>query len=123
MDLWFGGIIVSIFALISLLILFLTTYATIRNSRLRKLLAKDGTVIQTKVLSVNESTYSKNTSLSWVIQAQWLNPQNNKVYTFESEDIMYNPKDFLGDTIDVTILPQDPRIYEMNISTLPVAAN
>ncbi len=125
MDLWFGSIITSIFALIAWLILILTTYSTIKKWRMLKLLAKNGVVIQAKVLSVDESSYnpSTNASLSWLIQAQWLNPQDNKVYNFESEDIMYNPKDFLGDTIDVTILPQDPSVYEMNISKLPMAGN
>lgn len=81
--------------------------------------------IQAKVLSVSESAYdpSTNASLSWSIQAQWLNPQDSKVYVFQSEEIAYDPKDFVGETIGVTILPQDPRVYEMNISKLPVAAN
>jgi len=122
-NLWFGSIIVSFFALLSLLILSLITYTTIKNGRIDKLLVKKGVIIQAKVLSVNESTYTNDTTLSWVIQSQWLNPQDNKVYTFESEEVMYNPKDFVGETIDVTILPQDPRMYKVDVSKLPTAAN
>jgi hypothetical protein len=123
MSQWFGSIIGGIFALLSICILLLTTYATIRNWRMSKLLDEEGTMIQAKVVSIHESTRSNNRSSGWIIQAQWLDPQNNKIYTFESQKIAYNPKDFVGDTIDVTIVSEDPTMYKIDISKLPTTAN
>ena len=80
-------------------------------------------MIQAKVVSIHESTRSNNRSSGWIIQAQWLDPQNNKIYTFESQKIAYNPKDFVGDTIDVTIVSEDPTMYKIDISKLPTTAN
>jgi hypothetical protein len=45
------------------------------------------------------------------------------VYVFYSDDIDYNPKDFIKDTVNVTVLPNDPRVYIMDISTLPERVN
>ena len=87
---------------------------------MEKLLKSRGKIISAKVLSVDESTYSNKTTLTYLIKAQWLNLETNKVYVFESEDLSYNPKEFLNETIDVTILPEDPRVYKMDLSKLPI---
>ncbi|MES2986218.1 MAG: DUF3592 domain-containing protein [Patescibacteria group bacterium] len=122
MSLWMASIILSIFTLVCLCVLTLSIYSSIYNSRTHKQLMKEGIKIQAKVMSVAESTYSKESTLSWAIYAQWLNPQDNLVYNFDSADIYYNPKEFVGDTIDVLILPQNPKVYEMDISKLPASA-
>lgn len=123
MDLWFGVIILSLFALLAVVIAALTIYFTIVNYQRQKMLKARGTTIQAKVTGVNENTYGRRGGLAWTIQAQWQNPNNNQVYTFDSETMSYDPKAFVGETIDVTILPDDPRIYAVDISKLPMAAN
>ncbi|MES2409427.1 MAG: DUF3592 domain-containing protein [Patescibacteria group bacterium] len=121
MDRWFGVIIVSIFDLISLSIVFFCIYIVRRSNNFNKLLRRNGEVVKAKVILIDEG--STDTPPSWYIKAEWQNPRNNKVYTFESDDIAHNPEHLMGKMIDVTILPKDPRIYEIDISKLLQAQN
>jgi hypothetical protein len=119
MELWFGEMILWFFCLASIVVTVLYVVFSIIGRNIDKQLAEKGVTIQAKVDSVEESAYYKETALTYIIKAQWLNSKDNKVYVFESVDFNYNPKDFVGEFIDVRILPNNPKIYKMDLSKLP----
>lgn len=119
MELWFGAMILWFFCLASVVVTFLHIVFSVMGRNIDKQLVEKGITIQAKVVSVEESTYYKETALTYLIKAQWLNPKDNKVYVFDSSDFNYNPKEFVGEFIDVRILPNNPKIYKMDLSKLP----
>lgn len=58
----------------------------------------------------------------WIIQAQWHDKVANKVYTFNSDNIWYDPARFVeGKKLTVLIDPKNPGMYFMDVSFLPEA--
>ena len=95
-----------------------------------------GTKIQAKFVSVESvlSSSSTNTQvlgysntkrgISYKIIAQWLNPTDNQMYVFKSDDLSYNPESLLvGKEIEVYIDPINPKRYYLDISNLPKLGN
>lgn len=65
-----------------------------------------------------------NNSSPWIIQAQWQDSMTNKIFTFESDNIWYDPTRFVqGKKLTVLIDPKNPGMYFMDISFLPDAGN
>jgi hypothetical protein len=54
------------------------------------------------------------------IFSQWYNPFTNEVHVFKSEEIWFDPKNFIKEnTIDVYVDPSNFGKYYMDISFLP----
>ncbi|MGJ8743137.1 DUF3592 domain-containing protein [Polaribacter sp.] len=55
--------------------------------------------------------------------AQWQNPATSKLYVFSSENIWFDPTEFVNtDKIKVLIDKKNPKIYQVDISFLPELA-
>lgn len=85
---------------------------------------------QGKPLEVEMTGVFLNSSLKvngrspWVIQAQWLDATTNTMYTFESDNIWYDPTNYIGENakkLRVLIDPDNPKAYWMDTSFLPKA--
>ena len=130
-QLWFGPALMTVLGIIFFLIGLLTLIRQARKSSLKKNLLSSGTKISAKVTSIESpdvrsgfSYGSRIPSKTYQIVAQWLNPADNKMYVFKSDDLTYNPESIiLNKEILVYIDPVNPQKYYMDISTLPTLAN
>ncbi|MNC77488.1 hypothetical protein D3C75_1294550 [compost metagenome] len=58
-----------------------------------------------------------------MIRSQWLNPRTSEVHLFESDNIWFDPSDYLKDeSISVFIDKKNPKKYHVDISFLPKIA-
>ena len=140
-QLWFATIVMSVVGVIFFLIGLFIIIKNITSSNLKKELLATGTKISAKVMAVESSNnfaqpsfgnagygsglrYSKNfVAVTYHIKAQWLNPTDNLVYIFNSEEMNYNPESFVvGKSIEVYIDHANPKRYYVNISSLPKTA-
>ena len=138
-QLWFGTIVLSILGVVFFVIGLFVLIFKFRNIAKVKDLLANGTKISAKVISVKASDPSQNSFVSnrsssfnynvsqqqtFNIVAQWLNPQDNQMYVFESEDLGYNPESIIsGKNIDVYIDRMNPKRYYVDTSSLPKLAN
>ncbi|MNH47046.1 hypothetical protein D3C79_1101060 [compost metagenome] len=59
----------------------------------------------------------------YVIRSQWLNPRTSEVHLFESDNIWFDPSDYLKDeSISVFIDKKNPKKYHVDITFLPKIA-
>lgn len=123
MHVWFPSLFPSIFGVVFGLIAFFTIGSKIKKDKLYKKLEESGQIIKTDSLAVEELRTEKGGVYAYVIRSQWLNSADNKVYAFKSEPISYDPTMYLPEMIDVTILPQDPKSYKMDITKIPKAVD
>ena len=95
--------------------------ALVRRGRMRTRLAATGLVVQARVERPYVDTSIRlNGRSPYRIPAQWQNPRDQKVYSFASEPIWFDPAPFVrGDTISVRIDADDPHQYDMDLSFLP----
>lgn len=85
-----------------------------------------GTPIDVPFTEVRYNTSLKvNGDSPFVITGQWHDKTTNKVYTFESDNIWYDPTPFVGDgrLLRVMIDPANPARYVMDTAFLPEAGN
>ena len=130
-QLWFGPALMTVLGIIFFLIGFFTLIKQIKKSTLKKELLSRGTKISVKVTSIESPdirsgfSYGGNIpNKTYQIVAQWLNPTDNKMYVFKSDDLTYNPESIiLNKEIFVYIDPINPQKYYIDISTLPTLAN
>lgn len=94
------------------------------NKKAAKLQA-NGKKIVTKFTGVELNTFlTVNGSSPYQITSQWFDPETNQVYVFHSENIWFDPEEFIkSETIDVYVDPNDMKKYHMDISFLPKLAN
>ena len=109
------GFVFSLFGLIPLII-------RKKREALNAFLATNGRKIQAK----NEGV-SKNTSLTvngrnpYLINAQYFDAVSNTIYTFESENIWFDPTDFIinKEFFDIIVDPNNFKKYNFDVSFLP----
>lgn len=84
----------------------------------------NGMAIQAKITSINLNTSTKSNGRSpYVIHAQWQNPATSQIHIFHSDDIWFDPTDFVrSGHINVLIDRNNPSHYYMDISFLPKLA-
>ncbi|MBD1928846.1 DUF3592 domain-containing protein [Trichocoleus sp. FACHB-90] len=94
------------------------------NKKAAKLQA-NGKKIVTKFTGVELNTFlTVNGSSPYQIISQWFDPETNQVYVFHSENIWFDPEEFIKyETIDVYVDPNNMKKYHMDISFLPKLAN
>lgn len=83
-----------------------------------------GMAVQAKITSIGLNTMvSSRGSSPFVIHAQWQNPATSQVHIFQSDDIWFDPTDFVqSGHINVLIDRDNPSHYYMDISFLPKLA-
>jgi hypothetical protein len=96
----------------------------IRSIRKDRWLQQHGQTILTEFQSVELNTsVSVNGRNPYRIVSQWLDPMTNKVYLFQSKDLLFNPEKFIQKKeIPVLIDPNNPKKFLMDTSFLPEAA-
>ncbi len=122
-ELVFPNAIPGFFGLIFLLISGINLFFKIKKDKLNVQLDMVGRVIVTDNVTVEELQSDKYRTFAYIIKSQWLNPVDGKVYVFRSEPIEYDPRKFLPQTMDVKILPDNPKLYRMDISKIPTFGN
>ncbi len=91
------------------------------KNKTREYLRVHGQPVQAKFqgVTINESV-SVNGRHPYIIICQWLNPTNNELHEFESDNIWFDPQDFIqSETINVLIDPKNPQKYWMDTDFLP----
>lgn len=84
-------------------------------------LKMQGTQIKAKIqeVSINRS-YEVNGRSPYQIHAQWLNPSTSKVHIFKSDNLWFDPSDYIeSDKISVLIDKRNPKKYYVDTSFLP----
>jgi hypothetical protein len=91
-----------------------------RAARLRQ----EGTPIQTTFQSVERNTSLKvNGRHPFRIVSQWRNPSTGEVHVFESENLWFDPSEYVtGRHVTVYIERDNPDSYWMDLSFLPKLA-
>jgi Protein of unknown function (DUF3592) len=123
-SLYLGTIILSFIGGIFFLIGGGMILAGSLQNKTRAYLQTNGRPVQAKFqgVSLNESL-SVNGRHPYVIIGQWLNPATNELHEFESDNIWFDPQEFIkSDTITVLIDPNNAKKYWMDISFLPKKA-
>ncbi len=123
-NLWFLPVLLSgmgaVFTLVGLGISLPALFKKRSHERLRQ----TGTPIQTKLQKVAENTgYRSHGRHPYQILSQWQNPRTGEIHVFTSENIGFDPSDYLpGKEIMVFIDPEKPDKYYVDLSFLPKMA-
>lgn len=124
-SLWFGslmmGILGSVFAAIGLGMVFWSAM----NKRKQAYLKVHGQPLMTQLQGVERNTRLKvNGRSPWLISCQWQNPKDQKMYIFKSDNIWFDPSDYINDeTITVLVDRENYKRYYVDISFLPELAD
>ncbi len=96
---------------------------TTRYAGMLKQLEVLGSDITTEFQSVSlDTSVAVNHRNPYRIYSQWHDPAQNKVFTFKSKAIWFNPEKYIqSKEIRVRIDPNNPRRYVMDVSFLPDA--
>ena len=94
-----------------------------RHAHMLKQLEDFGRDITTEFQSVSlDTSVAVNHRNPYRIYSQWHDPAQNKVFTFKSKAIWFNPEKYIpSKEIRVRIDPNNPRRYVMDVSFLPDA--
>ncbi len=145
-QIWFAALIPLVIGLISFLAGLTVLISSKRRKDLKNRLLTSGTKVMAKIVSVELANLSKyslahkqkimtavlgqglNTKFGaqqkYVIVAQWLNPADNQMYVYRSDEVAYNPEGLLPkNEIGVYIDLNNPEKYFMDISALPKSGN
>ena len=125
LELWLLTLIVGLLGLVFSGLGFGAVAWQIRRDRLGAWLRRHGREVQAKVIGVTQPGRGRGRRrLRWHISAQWLDPAGGDVHLFKSPTLRFDPEPFLEDeTITVTLDPDDPKRYAMDLSSLPRMAN
>lgn len=132
---WLLEIVLFGFALVFIVIGYINM-RMVRGNRHKKWLLKNGERVDTEFQKVEDGSLSSSTNKSnginiqtthrqgtYKIVSQWLDPTTNKVHVFRSENIWFNPEEYIKNmNISVYINPKNPNVYYVDISFLPQSA-
>lgn len=106
------------FTLIGALAIYFPLQKRLRKQRL---MAGAGQRVMAKIKKVDLNlAHTFNGEHPWEIAAEWHDPRTNTVYRFESEDLWFDPREYITrDEIEVLIDPDKPKIYHVDVSFLP----
>jgi hypothetical protein len=125
MEQWFLPLIFGVFTTVFGGIALAFIGVEIRKRRMYTWLQHSGMTIQARINEVGKNTSLKvNGRSPWVIRAQWQHPVTQEMHVFESENLWYDPNEFIGDReqIPVRVDADDPRRHRVDLSWLPKKA-
>jgi hypothetical protein len=95
----------------------------VRRRRLREWLALNGMHVKAKFEGVIYDTSIRvNGRNPWRLTAQWQHPVTQKIYSFRSDMIWFDPTPYVQrEQLDVTVNADNPRQYVVDTSFLPQA--
>jgi len=125
MDRWFVPIFLGVFFLIFGGVGYGGLIYQFLKKRDRAWLMENGQAVEAMLIGVERDYSLKVNGVSpFVIQGQWLDRTADKMYTFNSENIWYDPSEYVqGQTLWVLIDPAKPKRYYMDVSFLPERGN
>jgi hypothetical protein len=123
-SLWLGTIILGAFGVVLLIIGASMFIANKKKSALLAHLQQNGRRINTDFQSVGINTsLAVNGRNPFQIISQWQNPTTSKLHIFTSENIWFDPKNYIkSNEISVLIDIKNPKKYWVDISFLPEIA-
>ncbi|NMP29636.1 DUF3592 domain-containing protein [Rahnella sp. SAP-1] len=123
-ELWAGAIITGIFAVVFMLPLIISRFITRLSGNKVKKLQHNGTPVKAKITSIEQNqTITINGRNPWQIVCQWHNMQENRVYVFNSQNIWFNPAEYIScEELTVFIDKSNPKKYWVDITFLPSKA-
>ena len=121
---WFGPLLVTILGLIFSAIGISSWIYLFKKAQNIAFLQKNGKKIKAKFKSVDlNSAIEVNDENPFVVVCQWQNPEDEKIYLFKSENIWYDPTEYVKEKeFDVLIEKGNPANYLVDISFLPKIA-
>ena len=124
-SLYLGTLILGILGTVFFLVGFLIILSGYLKQKKSKYLLVNGKRITTKFNGVQiNSSFAVNGRNPFQICSQWLDSTTNELYIFESDNIWFDPTDFVN-TKEITVMidPLNPKEYFMDISFLPKVNN
>ena len=121
MSLWLGSTILGGMGLIFAAIGGGIFFASVSGRRKKNYLMAYGNAIQTDLQGVDLNTSLEiNGRNPWRISSQWLDPLTNKMRVFHSENLWFDPTEFVtARQVTVLLDPKNPKRYHMDVSFLP----
>lgn len=122
MEQWFAVLMISIFAVVFNGVWIGFVIAEIRKRRMWGWLEQYGMTVQAKITEVGKNYSLKvNGRSPWVIHAQWLHPVRNTVHELKSENLWFDPSQFLEgrSEIGARVDADNPRRHRLDLSFLP----
>jgi hypothetical protein len=97
----------------------------IRRRRLESFLKTNGVPVEATFESVEQNTSMKvNGQSPWRVLAQWLDPATSQVHVFKSDNLWFDPSDYIKDRkINVFMDRGNPKKYYVDLSFLPKLAD
>lgn len=125
MEQWFLPTLFGLFTLVFGGIAGGFLVAEVRRHRMYAWLQHSGMTVQARLSEVGKNSSLKvNGRSPWVIRAQWQHPVTQAVHVFESENLWYDPGEFMAgrEQIPVRVDADDPARYRVDLSWLPKQA-
>lgn len=123
-SLWGGASIIAIMGCVFLGVGGGMVFYGVRKAKREAWLKLNGRPLITEFQCVERNTRLKvNGRSPWRIVSQWQDPRSRKLHTFRSDNIWFNPEDYIQDK-QITVLTDrdNPKRYYMDISFLPEQA-
>lgn len=120
LNIWGDSIVLSLFALIfGVLGGFWVAFGA-KDGINEKRAMSYSKEINAKVNGVRKNhSFSYNGKHPFLVEAQWLNPDTNRVHLFKSKNLWYDPSQFLKSEVLIKADPNNLKKYWMDISFLP----
>jgi len=99
--------------------------ARMRERKQRAWLAQNGMRVQARFEGVQyDTSLTVNNRNPWRLLAQWQHPATQKVYSFRSDPIWFDPTPYVQqrESVDVVLNADDPKQYQVDITFLPKSA-
>jgi len=119
--LWMGALICGFIGLVFSFIGGGVIWYDAKKKATQDLLKVIGQRVATEFADVKQKNYEVNGQSPWVVMSKWKNPQTGETHIFESDNIWFDPRDYLENrkTLDVLIDPSNPKKHYMDVSFLP----
>ncbi len=120
-SLYFAPIFLSFMGGVFFLIGGVLILVEIQKNKLKDYLLSNGRRVEAKFQTVDfNNSLTVNGRHPYVIITQWINPTNNEMHEFKSDNIWFDPKEFIKtENITVFIDPKNFKKYWMDIRFLP----
>lgn len=121
-DLYIGVLVLGIIGGLFVLIPGLILYFFYRRQKKILWLKENGKLVTAQVSSIVLNTNFKvNGRSPFVINAQWQDTATNTMCVFQSENIWFDPTQYVKGTVEVMVDPNDNKSYYMKTDFLPTS--